>query len=283
MAIVNMSEGRKPFSPKKDEQKTGNLENNSGQGPNTPILDIVSKKFNWGACLLTWIWGLGNKSYITLLVFLVSMIPFVGIIACFGCQIWFGIKGNEWAWQNKRWNGIEHFHNVQKKWATAGIVLCIVGTIVSILFYTLFFMAMIDPMKSMNSTNSLDTLKTTSDISRVYEISINEHDARLRSQKRSAVYTLYSATKMMEALDEKCDYTSEGLAACFAKRLYIDSPVGTDFETKTGVMYSFSGDGACTNLGDCSVLATSKEGLSLNIPLYLENGYVKIQNDIDKE
>lgn len=42
-------------------------------------------------------------------------------------------------------------------------------------------MAMIDPMKSMNSTNSLDTLKTTSDISRVYETSINAHDARLRS------------------------------------------------------------------------------------------------------
>ena len=75
------------------------------------------------------------------------------------------------------------------------------------------------------------------------------------------MYTLYSATKMMEALDEKCDYTSERLAACFAKRLYIDSPVGTVFETRTGVMYSFSGDGACTNLGDCSVLATSKEGL----------------------
>lgn len=42
-------------------------------------------------------------------------------------------------------------------------------------------MAMIDPMKSMNSTNSLDTLKTTFDISRVYETSINAHDARLRS------------------------------------------------------------------------------------------------------
>ena len=109
MAIVNMSNGRKPFPPKDGGQKTGNLENNSGQGPNTPVLDIVSKKINWGACLLTWIWGLGNKSYVTLLVFLVCMIPFVGIIAYLGCQIWFGIKGNEWAWQNKRWNSIEHF------------------------------------------------------------------------------------------------------------------------------------------------------------------------------
>ena len=280
MAIVNMSEGRKPFPPKKDEQKTGNLENNSGQGPNTLVLDIVSKKFNWGACLLTWIWGLGNKSYITLLVFLVGMIPFVGIIAYFGCQIWFGIKGNEWAWQNKRWNGIEHFHNVQKKWATAGIVLCIVGTIVSILFYTLFFMAMIDPMKSMNSTNSLDTLKTTSDISSLYD---ETNKAMIETQETFVKSNFNSATSMMEVFNEKCDCTSEGLATCFAKRLYLDSPIGSEIEDTMGIKYSFSGDGACTNLGDCSVLATSKEGLSLNIPLYLENGYVKIQNDIDKE
>lgn len=267
MAIVNMSNGRKPFPPKDGGQKTGNLENNSGQGPDTPVLDIVSKKFNWGACFLTWIWGLGNKSYITLLVFLVCMIPFVGIIAYLGCQIWFGIKGNEWAWQSKRWNSIEHFHEVQKKWATVGTTLFIIGTIVSILFYANFFMIL------FSSTNSLDTKNSTSDISSLYN---ETNKAMIETQETFVKSNLNSATSMMEVSNEKCDCTSEGLATCFAKRLYLDSPIGSEIEDTVGIKYSFNGDGACTNLGDCSVLATSKEGLSLNIPLYSENGYIKI-------
>ena len=107
--------------------------------------------------------------------------------------------------------------------------------------------------------------------------------ARIETQETVVKNNLYGATSMMEALDEKCDCTSEGLATCFAKRLHLDSPIGSEIEDTLGIKYSFNGDGACTNLGDCSVLATSKEGLSLNIPLYLENGYVKIQNDINKE
>ena len=85
------------------------LENNSGAGPESPVLDIVSKRFCWGAFFLNWIWGLGNKTYITLLVFLVGLIPFVGALAVFGCQIWFGIMGNRWAWQNKRWKRSGYF------------------------------------------------------------------------------------------------------------------------------------------------------------------------------
>lgn len=28
-----------------------------------------------------------------------------------------GLKGNEMAWQNKKWDSVEHFHAVQRKWA----------------------------------------------------------------------------------------------------------------------------------------------------------------------
>jgi heme/copper-type cytochrome/quinol oxidase subunit 3 len=34
-----------------------------------------------------------------------------------------GAKGNEWAWQNKRWNSPVHFKKVQKLWAIWGLVL----------------------------------------------------------------------------------------------------------------------------------------------------------------
>jgi hypothetical protein len=29
----------------------------------------------------------------------------------------------EWAWQNKRWDSLEHFNRVQKKWSVWGVVL----------------------------------------------------------------------------------------------------------------------------------------------------------------
>ncbi len=111
------------------------LANNSGQGPNSVVLDIISKKFNWGAFLLNWIWGLGNRSYLTLLVFpiaIIGLIPVLGIIVPLALNIWFGIKGNTWAWQNKQWKSIEHFHEVQRKWAIAGVIVYVLSTIIAL-------------------------------------------------------------------------------------------------------------------------------------------------------
>lgn len=116
------------------------LTNNSGAGKDSPVLDIVAKRFNWGACLLSWIWGLGNRSYITLIIFpiaILSIIPVVGFIIQIGAIIWFGINGNKWAWQNKRWNSIEEFHRVQKKWAIAGVIVAIIVLLLYILGFTL--------------------------------------------------------------------------------------------------------------------------------------------------
>ena len=48
-----------------------------------------------------------------------------------------GAKGNEWAWQNKRWNSIEHFKKVQKLWAIWGAVLFALG----ILFFLIVIIA----------------------------------------------------------------------------------------------------------------------------------------------
>ena len=130
--------------------------NTSGQGKNALIPREV-KRFNWGAFFFTWIWGLVNKSYLTLISLALWAISFVvpfifgfgaglsgnetayavgtgfgfifGIISSLiglGLRIWFGIKGNDWAWQNKHWQSTEHFNDVQKIWATVGTVLFIV-------------------------------------------------------------------------------------------------------------------------------------------------------------
>lgn len=107
---------------------------------NTIVPESVKKRFNWGAFFLTWIWGLGNQTYITL-TYLISTvifaIPLVNFIVPLGLAIWFGIKGNEWAWQNANWQSEAHFHDVQKKWATAGVVVCVTLIVLSILISVL--------------------------------------------------------------------------------------------------------------------------------------------------
>ncbi|MFC4621049.1 zinc ribbon domain-containing protein [Comamonas nitrativorans] len=64
--------------------------------------------WSWGAFLLSWVWAIGNKTWIGLL----ALIPYVGLIMA----IVLGIKGREWAWQNKEWDSVEHFQRVQKQW-----------------------------------------------------------------------------------------------------------------------------------------------------------------------
>lgn len=109
------------------------IQNNSGQGPNSSVPESIKNHFNWGVLLLTWLWGIGNKTYITFIVIALCLIPVVGPFISLGVQIWFGFKGNEWAWQNKKWESVEHFHRVQKNWAIAGLALILIGIALSIL------------------------------------------------------------------------------------------------------------------------------------------------------
>lgn len=117
-----------------------NLANNSGQGADTVVPDCVAKHFNWGAFGLNWIWGIFNKTYITFVIFatvLICWIPFVGVLAALGLSIWFGIKGNEWAWRNKHFESVEKFHEYQKKWAFWGILMLVLSVISTLLFIIL--------------------------------------------------------------------------------------------------------------------------------------------------
>lgn len=91
------------------------------------------KKFNWGAFLLNWIWGLGNKTYLPLIVLPIAFVPVLGPLVNLGLAIWFGFKGNEWAWQNKQWQSIEHFEDVQKKWAIAAVIILVVSFVLGLL------------------------------------------------------------------------------------------------------------------------------------------------------
>ena len=98
-------------------------ENNSGMGQNN--LPDGIKGWSWGAFCLNWIWSIFNKSYIGLL----ALIPYVGFIMAF----YLGFKGRELAWKNKRWESVEHFNEVQRKWSIWGVCLLVIPAILGIL------------------------------------------------------------------------------------------------------------------------------------------------------
>ncbi len=89
----------------------------SGMGKDSIVPEEV-KGWNWGAFCLNWIWGIGNSTYIALLMF----VPLVNFVMLFVL----GAKGSEWAWRNRTWRDVEHFQSTQKKWRNAGIVVFLV-------------------------------------------------------------------------------------------------------------------------------------------------------------
>lgn len=109
-----------------DEQKVDT--NTSGMGKDAIVPDEI-KGWCWGGFGLNWLWAIFNNTWIGLCVF----IPYVGFIMCFVL----GMKGREWAWQNKRWQSIEHFNDVQRKWSIAAVLFFLSSILVGILFIVL--------------------------------------------------------------------------------------------------------------------------------------------------
>ena len=106
-----MSDAINPYQPPQAALEDAELyagENTSGMGKDAIVPDEI-KGWSWGAFLWSWIWAIGNKSYIGLL----GLIPYVGFLV----RIYLGVKGRELAWRNKRWDSVEHFQRVQRKWA----------------------------------------------------------------------------------------------------------------------------------------------------------------------
>ena len=101
--------------------------NSSGQGSQSDIPPGVDR-WNWGAFMLNWIWGVCNNTWISLLMF----VPGVNFVMLFIL----GAKGSVWAWRNKRWDSVAHFQRVQRRWALGGLaaLLGVILRVVAIVF-----------------------------------------------------------------------------------------------------------------------------------------------------
>jgi hypothetical protein len=100
------------------------MENTSGQGDTADVPPEIIR-WNWGAFFLNWIWGIRNKTYIAFL----CLMPIVGFVM----MIVLGMKGNEWAWQNKRWESIDQFLHEQKIWTKCGLLFAVILIFLGIL------------------------------------------------------------------------------------------------------------------------------------------------------
>ena len=109
--------------------------------------------FNWGAWCFGWFWGIFNKCFkITFFPWVgVVIVSFflprlIGFILTTAISIYFGIKGNRWAYTNKDWGDIDVFRNAQRAWAIAALITTILSVIIFVLFVN-FFIALFSSYK----------------------------------------------------------------------------------------------------------------------------------------
>ncbi len=120
----------------------------SGMGKESVVPDEI-KGWNWGAFLLNWIWGIGNSTFIALLMF----VPFVNFVMIFVL----GAKGNEWAWKNRTWRDVEHFKSTQKKWRNAGLIFIFI-------VLPIIVISVMSMMKGEAYQLSLDAVRTSPEV-----------------------------------------------------------------------------------------------------------------------
>ena len=105
--------------------------------------------WNWGAFLLGFIWALGNRvwsvaalwigllitNYLVLLKVQDSLVNTVDIVftVIFGViSIVLGVKGNEWAWHDRKWDSVERFRKTQRNWTKWGVIIAIGSLVIGL-------------------------------------------------------------------------------------------------------------------------------------------------------
>ena len=111
------------------------------------------KGWSWGAFLWNWIWAIFNNTWIGLL----ALIPGVNLVMIFVL----GAKGREWAWKNKKWDSVEHFNRVQRKWSLWGIWLVVIGLVLSLLVFLASLLMMGMAGSKLSESEFLEALPTT--------------------------------------------------------------------------------------------------------------------------
>ena len=133
-------------------------------------LEKELKRFNWGAAYFGIIWALLNGCFkkwfinslvVSLIILVIGLglifipsffvpgfsimagffggiaIPILMLVVVF---IYVGLKGNRWAWEGDKYDNIEHFNKIQKRWAIVAGVLLSLSAISMILQFGALYM-----------------------------------------------------------------------------------------------------------------------------------------------
>lgn len=117
----------------------------------TPSFDAEAlkkmPKWNWGAFLLSFIWGAFNCVPKSNRLLILCVIVFGVVLSCFSSgilylilAIYLGIKGNELSWKYKFWQDFDTFQAAQRKWTKAAVLVAVlvsVGLIASLIIFYL--------------------------------------------------------------------------------------------------------------------------------------------------
>ena len=106
-------------NPGGDQPNFGNSVNNSGQ-PGAQLPPEL-QGVNIGAFFLNWIWAIAHNYWLGLL----CLVPCVGTVMAFVLLF----KGNEFAWQNRRWDSVQQFKEVQHKWMLWGVGITVASCV----------------------------------------------------------------------------------------------------------------------------------------------------------
>jgi len=96
-------------------------ENTSGTSGSVPE---EIKGWSWGAFWLDWKWGIGNSVWVS----------FVALVLPLIWHIYLGVKGNELAWQNRKFESVQQFKDTQAVWSKWGWIIFIISVVANLLF-----------------------------------------------------------------------------------------------------------------------------------------------------
>ena len=115
-------------------QTTAASSTDVGSSLNGPMPDEL-RHWSWAAFLMNWIWGIGHNVWIALLMFL----PLVNLFFWF----YLGAKGNELAWQHRKFQSVEQFKQIQRVWMWWGIGLTAASLILTVISWSLMTAAIL--------------------------------------------------------------------------------------------------------------------------------------------
>lgn len=192
------------------------IENTSGMGKDQPIPDGVTG-WSTGAFVLNWIWSIFNKTWIGL----ICLVPLVGPFMA----LYLGFDGRKLAWQNKRWDSVEHFNKVQKKWSVWALV---------ILAIPVFFIAIAIILPMFNKEKNSVLLETTAQESTPSQTDVMEQPAESESASSDSPSTTDNLV-----VPEGADPERWAAADAQAKEILAEGNAATQFEYTSGENIAF--------------------------------------------